>query len=178
MALFKFSHTRVSEIMENQDKFSGERITVKGWIASIREQKQYVFVQLYDGSTHKTIQLFFEEIDLDMKSIRDSMAGECLSATGKIKHTGRSETPFELAVEKYEILGKVTDRDTYLPSHKGVSLETLRHFQYLRPKFQTFRHIYAIRSKLLEAINKFFKVNKFYHLDPNVITSSDCEGAR
>lgn len=37
--------------------------------------------------------------------------------------------------------------------------------------------IYRIRSKLLEIIQEFFSNHKFYHLDPNVITSTDCEGA-
>ena len=40
-----------------------------------------------------------------------------------------------------------------------------------------YNYIYKIRSTLLKNIHEFFQSNNFYNLDPNVITTSDCEGA-
>ena len=47
----------------------------------------------------------------------------------------------------------------------------------MRPKFRTYQAIYRVRSKLMEALHKFFHEHDFFHLDPNVVTTSDCEGA-
>ena len=74
-----------------------------------------------------------------------------------------------------EPIGIVQDKNSIILA-KSVQLETLRGFQHLRSRFRTFNYIYKIRSTLLKHIHNFFHSNRFYNLDPNIITTSDCEG--
>jgi asparaginyl-tRNA synthetase len=53
----------------------------------------------------------------------------------------------------------------------------MRKHQHLRFRTNYFSAIMKIRSKALSALREFFDERTFYHIDPNVITTSDCEGA-
>jgi len=77
--------------------------------------------------------------------------------------------------ETIEPIGLVHDKNSIILA-KSVNLETLRSHQHLRARFRSFGYIYKIRSILLKHIHQFFHSNRFYNLDPNIITTSDCEG--
>lgn len=169
------------EIANNSlDSIINNVYTIKGWVRSIRKQANILFIQIYDGSHAIPLQsLLLNEGDkkeLFSYLERDCSVGACIYVKGIVKKSPAKGQLFELHIDEGKVIGKVENPATYLPSVKGVSLEKLRETQHLRSKFKSFGCIYRIRSTLSKAVHSFFEMHNFHHLDPNVITSHDCEG--
>lgn len=170
--LYKRASANIEDVLE-------KKITVKGWIRSVRKQKDLIFIQLYDGSHVKPLQLLVEE---NKKNLREEIEpklhiGACIEVFGKIVKSPASGQLIELVVENCNIIGEVKDPDSYLPGIKNVPQEYPRRTQHLRPKFRSYASIYRIRSYLLKVIHEYFHSRDFLNLDPNICTKSDCEGA-
>lgn len=149
---------------------------VKGWIRSTRKQKDHIFLTLYDGSSADMLQVLpSDTIDKDI--IDDLKVGSCVSITGKIVESPAKWQKFEMISDDIIIIGKVQYISTYIPATKKISFETLRGVHHLRSKFRSFQSIFRIRSKLMFIMQRFFEEHGVFHLDPNIITTADCEGA-
>ena len=183
MFKFKPSYASIASLHEsasiNIDSVVDQDVTVKGYVRYKRTQQKVLFIQLYDGSHPVTFQLILDEEKTPLKKQLESSVnvGDCVSATGTIVKSPARGQLIEMQVKELTCLGKVSDPATYLPGVKGVTLEMLRDKQDIRPKFKTLQSIFRIRSKLSELVHRFFHMNKILHLDPNVITTSDCEGS-
>lgn len=178
---FTQKHVSIEDIykLDEEKVKNGLKCQVMGWILRSRQQQNLTFVHMYDGSSSIPFQLVIdgEKYPELFKSISpDCHSGACISALGTIILSPAKGQKYEMVVEESSILGKIENPATYLPCIKRPPLETIRPYQHLRPKFQVYQAIYKIRSKLLTIIHDFFSQNKFYHLDPNVITTADCEG--
>ena len=142
-----------------------------------------MFIKVNDGSCHESIQLILTNEDAEKNTnffetiTKNANVGATLYATGLIVKSPKKSQLIEMSVKTCEIIGKVITPDTYLPSIKNCPLELLRNAQHLRPKFRTFGSVNRIRSGLLKIIHEFFHQRDFHHVDPNIITGSDCEGA-
>ena len=51
---------KIAGIYADSAAFDGKVITVMGWARNIRDMKNFGFVELNDGSCHKTLQIVFE----------------------------------------------------------------------------------------------------------------------
>lgn len=175
--MFKPKHTQIIDLYDKAK--TGEKYNVKGWIRFIRPQTNVLFMQIYDGSHAKPLQLIFGDSEDELrKSIeKKAYVGTSISAYGIIIPSPAKGQSIEMKVEKCDIVGEVENPSKFLPSIKGISIETIRNHHDMRPMLRSYQAIYRIRSKLMKIIHDFFHANKFHHLDPNVITRSDCEGA-
>ena len=48
------------EIFKNVDKYINSEITISGWIKNHRKQKEFGFIDFYDGTCLKSIQIFYD----------------------------------------------------------------------------------------------------------------------
>lgn len=180
---FKPSYTSIADLHRSAsidiNLVVDTSVTVKGYVRYMRTQQKILFIQLYDGSHPVMFQLIIDEEKSPLKSTIESSlnVGDCVSATGAIVKSPAKGQLIEMQVNEFVIIGKVSDPSTYLPSVKGVTLEILRDKLDIRSKFKTQQAIFRIRSKLSELVHRFFHGVGVLHLDPNVITTSDCEGA-
>ena len=55
----------IKSIYADQNAYGGKEITVGGWARSIRDSKAFGFIDLYDGSCFKTMQVVFESLRRD-----------------------------------------------------------------------------------------------------------------
>jgi asparaginyl-tRNA synthetase len=149
---------------------------IQGWVRDFRSQTDNAFVSVYDGSTSETFQLVCSrEITLNFDSL-ENLRGASIKASGMVIKSPAKGQLIEMICESIEPIGLVQDKNSIILA-KTVQLETLRGYQYLRSRFRSYGWIYKIRSTLLKHIHHFFHSNRFYNLDPNIITTSDCEGA-
>ena len=51
---------RISGIYADAAAFAGRELTVCGWVRTIRDMKNFGFVELNDGSSHKSLQVVLE----------------------------------------------------------------------------------------------------------------------
>lgn len=153
-----------------------KQVTISGWVREFRSQTENAFISLTDGSTHEALQVFASKSIVPDFDNLENIRGACIQVSGSIVRSPAKGQLIELVASDIKIVGEVQDKKSILLS-KSVNLETLRGYQHLRSRFRSYNYIYKIRSTLLKNIHEFFHANNFYNLDPNVITTSDCEGA-
>ena len=166
-----------------------EKITVhiSGWIKTYRNQREISFMAINDGSCLKNIQVLFDtnnyfsyegEVSVIKEKIDRLSVGASVELKGVlVKPPDSSKEPIELHIIDILHMGVIEDRETYIIGKGRVKPEVMRKHQHLRCKTNYFSAIMKIRSCASYALHRFLHENMFHHLDPNVITTSDCEGA-
>ncbi len=162
------------------DKTLDERkdttVEIGGWVRSVRDNKNFGFINLNDGTTFKGIQIVFNASDFENYSeIAKLNTGSSIKCTGTVVLTPNNKQPYEIHAKNIEILCK-TDSD-YPLQKKGSTLEFLREQAYLRPRTNLFNAVFRVRSEASFALHKFFNEEGFVYLQAPIFTSSDCEGA-
>ena len=164
-------HTNISDISISQ---LDSEVLVNGWIRNTRIQSNLAFIEIYDGSTSKSIQAIYEDAKLN-ELIKPLSIGSSISIKAiVVKHPKEG---VELKLKEILYIGKINDPVTYILNAKKMGLDTLRDHQDVRCKTRTFNAVFRIRAGLSQATHNFFHSKGFHHLNPNIITTSDCEGA-
>ena len=167
---------RVSELYAGAEKFKDQTITVSGWARTIRASNQFGFIELNDGSCHKSVQVVFENEKVEnFKEIAKQNIGACLKVRGKLILTPAAKQPFEINASEIFVEGASTP--DYPLQKKRHSLDFLRTIAHLRPRSNTFNAVFRVRSAAAYAIHKFFQERGFVYVNTPLITSSDAEGA-
>ncbi len=152
-------------------------IVLEGWIRSHRQSKQVSFIEFYDGTSIKPLQLVIDPALDVYKDVAAKLAtGAAIRAHGELIDSPAKGQQFEVKVNNIELVGEA-DPETYPLQKKGHTLEFLREILHLRPRTNTLGAVFRIRSAAAFAINKFFTERGFYYAHTPIITTSDCEGA-
>ena len=168
--------TEIAEFYRDSSRFSGETVTICGWVKTIRDSKSLGFMQLNDGSYFKDLQVvFLEEKVENFKEVAKLNVGSAVRVKGQLVLTPDAKQPFEVQAEEIFIEGKSTS--DYPLQKKRHTLEYLRTIAHLRPRTNTFSAAYRVRSAAAYAIHKFFQEQGFIYAHTPIITGSDCEGA-
>ncbi len=176
MSLQGYEMTKVAAIFADADVYGGKRVTVGGWVRTIRDMKGFGFIELNDGSCFKNLQIVMESAVLDnYKEIAAQNVGAALIVTGQVKLTPEAKQPLELKAESIEVEG--TSTPDYPLQKKRHSVEFLRTIQHLRPRTNLFSAAFRVRSVAAFAIHEFFQSRGFVYVHTPIITASDAEGA-
>lgn len=168
--------TKISLIYADAAAFAGKEITVCGWARTIRDMKNFGFVELNDGSAHKSLQTVFEKENLNnYDEIARQNVGAALIVKGQLVLTPEAKQPFELKATSIEVEG--VSAPEYPLQKKRHSLEYLRTIAHLRPRTNLFSAVFRVRSVTAAAIHEFFQQQGFVYVHTPIITGSDCEGA-
>ena len=168
-------NTLIKDLYRNMDNFSNKTITVSGWIKTIRDSKNFGFIELNDGSFFKNVQIVFDSELSNFEDIRKLTISSSIICKGKLVITENAKQPFEIKAQEIEIVNQA-DND-YPLQKKRHSFEYLRTIGHLRPRTNTFNAVFRVRSVLSYAIHKFFQEKGFVYVHTPIITGSDCEGA-
>ena len=168
--------TLVKAIYENPEAFSGQTVTLGGWVRSLRDSKAFGFIDLNDGSCFKSIQVVFErEKVANYDEIAHQNVGAALIVTGVLVLTPESKQPFELKAVEIAVEGMSSP--DYTLQKKRHSVEFLRTIQHLRPRTNLFSAAFRVRSVAAYAVHEFFQQRGFVYINTPIITGSDAEGA-
>ena len=155
----------------------GKKVTVKGWIKTVRNSKACSFIDLNDGSNFDGIQVV---VDATLPHYENLVAqlntGASITVTGTIVPSMGKEQAFELKAEQVELIGACPAQE-YPLQKKHHSLEFLRTIAHLRPRTNTIGAVARVRNSLAYATHKFFHERGFLYVMTPIITGSDCEGA-
>jgi len=165
----------VKEIYRETEKFIQKRITVSGWVRTIRSSKAFGFIELNDGTFFKNLQIVFEEDLPNFSEITKINISSAITIEGNLVESPGANQAFELKAEKIEVVG-YCDAD-YPLQKKRHSLEYLRTIAHLRPRTNTFSAVFRVRSLVAYAIHKYFQEKGFVYVHTPIITGSDAEGA-
>ena len=168
--------TEIKSIYASPESFSEEKITVYGWVRTIRDSKAVGFAQINDGSCFSGLQVVFEAAKIEnYKEIAKTNVGAALKVTGTLLLTPGAGQPFELNAD--EISVEAPSSPDYPLQKKGHTREYLRTIAHLRPRTNLFNAVFRIRSTAAYAIHKYFIDQGFVYAHTPLISCSDCEGA-
>ncbi|NDB61402.1 asparagine--tRNA ligase [bacterium] len=163
----------IKDILERSKE--GLEVDVSGWILNIRNQAENCFITLTDGSTSDPFPIYIKK-EASSSLISNFCNGCSVHCRGvMVKSPGKGQE-FELLVkeDEIELLGGV-EKD-YPIMKANVTFDYLRDHAHLRARTKTFSSIYRIRHRMMMATHEFYDREGFLLLDPNIITTSECEG--
>ena len=170
------SYTKIAAIYADSETLAGQTVTVGGWARTIRDMKNFGFIELNDGSCFKNLQVVMESAALsNYAEIASQNVGAALIVTGTVVLTPEAKQPLELKAVSIAVEGASTP--DYPLQKKRHSVEFLRTIQHLRPRTNLFSAAFRVRSVAAYAIHQFFQDQGFVYVHTPIITASDCEGA-
>lgn len=165
----------LKDVYENIENYLDKEISLEGWIRNHRKQKEFGFIEFYDGTTFKNIQLVYDNKLEDFDEITKLHIGSSIKVEGKIvKSLGKGQD-YEIVVSKIKLEGDCPEDYPLQP--KKHTREFLREIAYLRPRANLFQAVFRIRSLAAMAIHTYFQERGYVYLHAPLITGSDCEGA-
>ena len=169
-------HQKISGIYADMGRFDGKTLTVCGWVRTIRDMKNFGFVELNDGSCFKSLQVVMARETLqNYDETAAQNVGAALIVTGTLKLTPEAPQPFELSAETITVEG--VSAPDYPLQKKRHSVEYLRTIQHLRARTNLFSAAFRVRAAAAQAIHTFFRERGFVYIHTPIITGSDAEGA-
>lgn len=168
-------YTLVKQILREPQAYLGQKVTVAGWIRTVRSSKELGFIELNDGSFFKNLQVVFEASLPNFEEVGKLTIASSIEVQGTLVESPGAKQPVELKAESIKLVG-LAEND-YPLQKKRHSFEFLRTIAHLRPRTNTFFAVFKVRSLLAFAIHKFFQERGFIYVHTPIITGSDAEGA-
>ncbi len=167
--------TKIHTIQSSQ---IGTTLLLKGWAKTVRNQKDFSFIELNDGSTLSGIQVVVDASIPEYETIlKDLSTGVSLQVEGMLVESPQGhKQKWELHARNLKILG-LCDPEKYPLQKKRHSFEFLRTIAHLRPRTNTQGAVLRVRNALAFATHLFFQNRGFLYVHTPVLTASDCEGA-
>ena len=156
------------------DNYLGKEVKINGWIRNHREQAHFGFIDLFDGTCFKSVQIVYDEELSNFDEVSKLLVGSSICVSGLVvESAGKQE--FEIKAKDISVLGYCDE--TYPIQPKRHTREFLRDVAYLRPRTALFQAIFRIRSVVSMAIHTYFQERGYVYFHAPIITASDCEGA-
>jgi asparaginyl-tRNA synthetase len=165
----------VRELFRNQENYMNQKVTVGGWVRSIRDTKTFGFLVLNDGTFFETLQVVYTDKLENFADVSKLNVGAAVVVSGTLIATPDAKQPFEIQAEEVSIEG--ASSADYPLQKKRHSMEFLRTITHLRPRTNTFQAVFRVRSLIAYAIHQYFQERNFVYVHTPIITGSDCEGA-
>jgi asparaginyl-tRNA synthetase len=152
-----------------------ESLEVSGWIRTKRESKDFVFLEINDGSCLKNLQAIVSADISDFKLLDRVNTGAAVCLEGALIESPGQGQKWELSVRGLKIFGEADQ--SYPLQKKRHTDEYLRTIAHLRPRTNKYGALNRIRAELSFGVHRFFHEQGFFHVHAPIITGSDCEGA-
>ena len=166
---------KIREIVKDKETYLEKEVTISGWIRNSRFSKNVGFIELNDGSTFKNLQVVVSKDAPNYEELSHQFLSSSLEVRGKFVATGNNKTPYEIQAIEVKVLGESSDK---FPIQKQrQTLEFMRTIPHLRPRTNTYRAVFKVRSALAYALHQFFQDRGFLYVNPPIVTGSDAEGA-
>ena len=165
---------KIKDLYKKYQIIFDKEVELYGWIKNHRKQSLFGFIDFYDGTCFKTVQLIYDEAS-DFKRISELKIGSSIKVIGKVIKSEGTKQEFEIKVKDIELIGDSSIDYPIQP--KKHSLEYLREQQHLRMRTSTFQAVFRVRSVAASAIHEYFQKRGFVYIHSPFITDSDGEGA-
>ena len=162
------------ELKETYKKLLNKEVILQGWIRNHRRQKEFGFIDFYDGTSFGTVQIVYDNKLDDFEEIAKFLVGSAICVKGIVVESSGSQD-FEVQAKEVILEGKSTEDFPIQP--KRHTREFLREQAYLRPRTLLFNSVFKVRSIAAYAIHKYFQERNYTYVHTPLITASDCEGA-
>lgn len=166
----------LKDLLKEISKYEGQTLILEGWVKNHRKQKEFGFIDLYDGTCFESLQVVYDNKLANFDEITKIHIGSAVKITGEIIKSEGGKQNHELKLSEIEVLGDCPE-DYPLQTKNRPTREYLREIAYLRPRTNLFGSAFRVRSVAAYAIHKYFQENGYVYFHAPLITASDCEGA-
>ena len=167
------STMKLRDLRNQAAEMDGQQVTIAGWVRTIRESRNFAFMELSDGSCFGTVQVVLERESLPQYDLLCAQnVGASVIITGNVVVTPQAKQPFEIKATQGEVEGESTP--TFPMQKKRHTMEYLRTQAHLRPRTNTFQAVLRVRSLTAYAIHRFFQERNFVYVHTPIITTRDC----
>lgn len=165
----------LKELFKDIEKHLEKEVKLEGWIKNHRKQKEFGFIDFYDGTTFQSIQIVYESKLSNFDEISKLRVGCSIEVRGTLAKSQGNGQDYEILASDVILLGDCPEDYPIQP--KRHTREFLREVGYLRPRTNLFQAVFRIRSLAAHAIHTYFQENGYVYFHSPIITASDCEGA-
>lgn len=165
----------LKELFEKDNELLEKTVILNGWVRNHRKQKEFGFIDFYDGTCFKTLQIVYTNRLMNFEEISKIRIGSSIEVKGKLIKSIGSGQSIEVEAEDVTLLGD--SPEDYPMQPKRHTREFLRSLAYLRPRVNLFQAVFRVRSVAAFAIHKYFNENGYLYVHTPLITSNDGEGA-
>lgn len=200
-------YIHIEKLQYVSEELIGKNINLSGWVYGVRVQGDtMIFLDVTDGTLRTDpirAVVFKEEYTVQFGStgseemskksskegslltFNDLSDGSVLSRACSVELNGtvikapeKATQDFEVRVHSVRLIGSIEDPETY-PIQKSNAKNTisLRKYPHERFRAKLTQAFMWIRDEAQFAVAEFFKKHGVPKINPNIFTSSDCEGA-
>ena len=163
--------------IEDIGKHAGESVEIAGWLYNLRKSGKIAFPQVRDGSG--MIQCVAVKAQLPeekFEALKHLTQESSLIVRGKVRAEERAHGGFELDVEDFEIVQRVSEEHPYPITPKDHGVDFLMDNRHLWIRSRRQHAILRIRAEVIKAVRDYFDSNGFLLVDCPIFTPSACEG--
>lgn len=165
----------INDLYSEQKASIGKEVKLNGWIRNHRKQKKMGFIDFFDGSCFKSIQIVYEDTLSNFDDIKGIHIGAAISIEGTVVVSAVNADNIEINASNIVLVGDAPEDYPLQP--KKHSIEFLREIAYLRPRTRIFQAVFRIRSLASMAIHEYFHNKGYVYVHTPIITGNDAEGA-
>ncbi len=166
----------LKQLLKEYEKFDGKEVIVEGWLRNHRSQKEFGFLDLFDGTAFGSIQIVYTQSETEeFEKISKFRIGSAVEVVGKVVVTPEAKQDFEILASKVILHG--SSEEDYPIQPKRHTREFLREKAHLRGRTLLFNTVFRIRNELSHIIHDYFHENGYVHCPSPIITKNDGEGA-
>ena len=151
----------IRELFRRKDDYLDRKVSVAGWVRSVRSSKNFGFIVVNDGTFFEPLQIVYHDELPNFTEVERLNVGAAVIAMGKLVPTPQAKQPFEIQAEEIVIEGE--SAPDYPLQKKRHTFEYLRTISHLRPRTNTFEAVFRVRSLIAYAIHKFFQERDFVY---------------
>ncbi|MFH1088373.1 MAG: aspartate--tRNA ligase [Patescibacteria group bacterium] len=159
----------------------GQTITLKGWVHSIRNMGQIVFIDLRDVTG--LIQVVFD--DKNAKLVENIKPEYVVAITGKVVERGEKyynpklvTGNIEVQAESLEIISEAETPPFEIDQENVTNEETRLKYRYLDLRHERMKNNLILRHSIITYMREFLNKRNFIEIETPIITSTTPEGAR
>ncbi len=170
-------YTEIKQLYRCEDitSYFGKEIKLGGWMRTVRDNKNFAFIELNDGSFFKSVQVVVDGSLENYTQIVKLGVGSSISVVGEVVESKGDKQAFELKATSVVVEGD--SPEDYPLQKKRHGVEFLRTISHLRPRTNLYSAVFRVRSVAAFAIHKYFNERNFVYVNTPILTGSDCEGA-
>ena len=152
-----------------------DTITISGWVRTRRDSKEFSFLEMNDGSSLANIQCVADAGIPGYEDVPKMSTGASVTIEGKLVESLGKGQRWEIHASSIKLIGEAPA--DYPLQKKGHTPEFLRSIAHLRPRANLYGAVFRMRSRMSQAVHRFFSERDFTNVHTPIITDSDCEGA-
>lgn len=116
--------TTIRELFKDRESYLGKKVTIGGWVRSLRDSKTFGFIVVNDGSYFEPLQIVYHDEMENFAEVSKLNVGAAIIVKGTLVATPQAKQPFEIQAAEVTVEG--VSAPDYPLQKKRHSMEYLR----------------------------------------------------